>query len=107
MEKALITFRTHWILEYRKHVLEFHGHQNRIFHFIFCGTWMNAETVDFYLRRCCVKILVFQFSQSTAINGISHISAKAGHIKEICAAANFLVRGKSDADLAVWDLRVG
>ncbi len=53
-----------------------------------------------------IKSLIFKLSQGTPVNGISKISAKTRHIKMICSLADFFVRGKSNGDLAMFDIRI-
>ena len=68
---------------------------------------MDAGTVDVNLGGCRVEVLIFQLAQLTAIHGVGHVGSKARHVKQIGAAANLLVRGETDFDGAVGNLRVG
>ena len=106
MEEALIAFGIHWILLYRQQLLELLRDQNGIFHFAFGGTGMHTSAI--YMKLCPggIKILIFQFTQRTTVYGIRIICTKQFHIKMIRSGTDFLIRGETNADLAVLFLRM-
>ena len=106
MEEALIALGIHWILLHRQQLLELLRDQDGIFHFAFGGTGMYTSAIDMKLCSCGIKILIFQFAQCATVYGIRIIRSEQLHIKMIRSGTDFLIRGETDADLAVLFLRM-
>ena len=68
---------------------------------------MDAGSMDLYPPGCRIKILIFQFSDRSAVHGVGHICSKAIYIKAVSAPSNLFIRGKGDTDLAMLFLRMG
>ena len=106
MEESLIALGIHWILLHRQQLLELLCDQDGIFHFALGGTGMYTPAIDMKLCSCGIKILIFQFAQCTTVYGIRIICSEQLHIKMICSGTDFLIRGKTNADPAVFFLRM-
>ena len=106
MEESFIAFGIHWILLHRKQLLELLRDQDGIFHFALGGTGMHTSAIDMKLRSGSIEVLIFQFAQRTTVYGIRIICTEQLHIKMIRSGTDFLIRGETDADLAVLFLRM-
>ena len=53
-----------------------------------------------------IKILIFQFTQRTTVYGIRIICTEQFYVKMIRSGTDFLIRGETNADLAVLFLRM-
>ena len=72
----------------------------------FCHSRVDIFTFYFDYGQCSIKGLIFKLANFAAVDGIGKISAEFGNIKQVSAAADLLIRGKSQADLAMLDLRM-
>ena len=52
-----------------------------------------------------IEILIFQLTDLSTVNRISPITTELLYVKMIGTLSDFLIRGKSDTDLTVLDLR--
>ena len=107
MVETFIAIRCRRVFVYRQKALELLCQQNRVEHFIFCAAGMDAVSVDDELCTGCVEVLVFQLAQIAAVHGIGIVCAKALYVEEVYAAADFFIRGKTDANFAVYEVFVG
>ena len=62
---------------------------------------MDAGSMDLYPPGCRIKILIFQFSDRSAVHGVGHICSKAIYIKAVSAPSNLFIRGKGHMDLSM------
>ena len=106
MEEALIAFGIHWILLHRQQLLELLCDQDGVFHFALGGTGMYTSAIDMKLRSGSIEVLIFQFAQCATVYGIRIIRSEQLHIKMIRSGTDFLIRGKTNADLAMLFLRM-
>ena len=68
---------------------------------------MDAAAADIYLSGSGVEVFVLQLSHRAAVYRVGSLCSEMFYIKEIGASSHLLVRGKADADFAVWNFRVG
>ena len=104
MVKALVQLRVFRTLTCREHGIDLHRHDRRIHHPILCLTRMDVHTVHLKFCTTGVEILINDFRFIAAVQGISVICAKARDIKQVCAAADLLIRCKCNANLSVRTL---
>ena len=101
MEKSLILFCIGRSISCWKHVVKLHGNQRCIDHGILTAAWMYGKAFDLYLCTCGIEVLVLNLILSAAVYGVGKISPKAFYVEEVCAAANLLIWGKTDADFSM------
>ena len=106
MIESLVTFCVHRIFEGRQQALKFHADENSIFHLELRITRMDAGSLNPDLAGSSVEIFIFDLADRTAVYRVSDRCAEVFHIETIRAASDLLVRRKSNADLAMRDLRV-
>ena len=82
----------------RKKRVEFDAEKKGVFHFILCASRVNTQPVDSEIRRCGVKVFVFNLTGLAAIQRIGDFSAESFHIEKVGATADFLIGSESDAD---------
>ena len=107
MEEALITLCIHRIFKRRQHLLVFHSDQHGIHHTLFGISRVHAASMDRDHRRCCIEVFIFYLTEFTAIYCIGKLRSKTRNIEPVCTTADLLVRGESNADLAVRNFFVG
>ena len=57
--------------------------------------------------RRSVKVFVFHLTKLSAVNRVGKLCAKILHLKPVCAAANLLIRSKSNTNLSVRNFFMG
>ena len=68
---------------------------------------MDIGTMDRHPAGRSIKVFVLQLSHRAAVYRVGGLCSEMFYIKEIGASSHLLVRGKADADFAVWNFRVG
>ena len=104
--KAFVAFCIFWSFAHRQAQLPFCSHGNSIAHFIFCIARMNRNTIKYYMRIAGIKGFKIQFTNSATIYGISKFSTKLFHREVLCTSANFFIRCKCQANLAMLNFRM-
>ena len=95
MHKPFIPFGMFRSLVRRQQSRIFHRHEGGILHLIFRRARMDVDAVHGNDSCCSVKVFVLQFSQRTAVHGVSKICPESLDIKAVCASADLFVRRKS------------
>ena len=65
---------------------------------------MHIVAHDLNRHRCRIEVFTFQLTHATAINGIGPFRVKGFNIKELSPLADFLIRCKRNANIAVWNV---
>ena len=86
--------------------MELHGHVLRIDHRVLGAAGVDAEAVYGHDGSGSIEVLIFQFAQCATVYGIRIIRSEQLHIKMIRSGTDFLIRGKTNADLAMLFLRM-
>lgn len=107
MIESLVTLCVHRIFEDRQQALKFHADEKGIFHLELRITRMDAGSLNPDFAGSGIEIFIFDLADRTAVYRISNRCTEVFHIEVIRAASDLLVRRKSNADLAVRDLRGG
>ena len=67
---------------------------------------MYVQALEDNLSAGGIEILIFQLTDLSTVNRISPITTELLHVEMIGTLSDFLIRGKSDTDLTVLDLRM-
>jgi hypothetical protein len=106
MIEAFITVGILRSLCYGQHCGKLHRYQWCVFHFVFWSSRMHTSTCN---RDCCggcVKGLILDLSELTAIDGICKICSETLNIEQVSSSSYFFVGSKADFDCSVCNLRV-
>ena len=101
VKKALVAFGGLRPLMDGQQALELHSQILRIHHGVFRRARMDVPSGESHLGTGGVEILVLDLPHRTAVCGIGVVRAEPGHVKAVCAAANFLVGGEGNLDRCV------
>ena len=105
MEKAFIAFRVFRARRRRQFGKKLHRQERCIDHFPFRLSGMDTDPAKCHLCGSRIEILIFQFSQCTAINRIGIFRTQSFQVDMIHTLPDFLIRRKADRDLSMRDLR--
>ncbi len=97
VEKAFAPFGVGGGFGRRHQIQKFLGQQNCIAHFVFCFAGMDVEAGEMDVGVGGVEILIFQFTQRSAIYCVGCRCAESREIEVLRAAPDFFVGSKSDA----------
>ena len=100
MEKSFIAFRicrdAGW-----KQAVKFHGKKQGIEHLVLRGTGVHIHTVDLQLSGSGIEIFILHFAKHPSIHSIGNLRPETRNIKDIGTASNFLIRRKTNTNIAV------
>ncbi len=68
---------------------------------------MNIYAADLHIAGGSIEVLVFQLADGAAVHRVGHLRAEACKVQAFGTAADLLIRGEGDFDLAVLQVRMG
>ena len=104
--EALVALGIFRLFLHRQHGVKLHGDACGVLHAVLGGAGMDVAPMHRHLGRCGVEVFIFQLVDFAAIHSIGKVRAEGGHVKQIRAAADFLIGRKADADFAMADAAV-
>ena len=81
--------------------VELHGNVRGVDHGVLSGAGVHREAVDGHGGSSGVEVLVLDVTGIAAVHRVGKVCTKAGDIEQVGTLADLLVRGKTDAQLAV------
>ena len=106
VEEAFIAagvFRTliHW-----EEAVKLHSDEDGVLHLALCSTRMDVASLDTYCCSGCIEIFIFELADLTAVEGVRVLGSEFCHVELYYSASDLFVRGESDLDLSMLELRV-
>ena len=95
MEKALVTIGVLGTGVLGKHTVEILERAQGVHHDVLGAARMDFVALDAHGGACRVKALVFYAAEHISVDGIAVGCAKALHIEQAAAVADFLIGGKA------------
>ena len=84
-----------------KQAVKFHSKKQGIEHLVLSGTGMHIHTVDLQLSGSGIEVFILHFTKYPSVHSIGNLCSEARNIKDIRTASNFLIRRKTDTNIAV------
>ena len=106
VEETFIALREFRPLLDREQAVELHSDEDGILHLALGIARMHIPALDMNFGRGCIEILEFQLADLSSVHCVGIFSPEFLHVELHHAASDFLVRGESDFDFPVLELRM-
>ena len=106
MEETFIALREFRPLLNREQAVELHSDEDGILHLALGIARMHIPALDMDFGRGCIELLEFQLADLSSVHYVGIVSPESLHVELHHAASDFLVRGESDFDFPVLELRM-
>ena len=106
MVEALVACCVLRSLVYREESVELHSDEDRVQHLSLGVARMDVASLDLYSCSGCIEVLVFKFSDCSAIHCVGIFGAEFSYVKFNDSSSDLLVRGEADLDFSVLELRM-